>query len=124
MNHMPNVDEKPNTNPIPNRFPAFENPGRQRKASKSILLDIIKHPNSPAIIAVIFVAILVVVAAIIITGLSDLGGGFGATVTNWFGNATIDPNNRKGFICFLKLGLTAVFIGVLFGVLLLVHKKG
>ena len=51
-------------------------------------------------------------AWVIITGISDVGGGFGSTVIDWVKEASINPENERGFKHFLRLILTTGFVGL------------
>jgi len=75
--------------------------------------------NARGITLIILVIVVCVIAWIIIRDLSILGGSFGSVVTNWIKEASIDPQNVKGFICFLKLLLT----GGLIVIFLIFFKK-
>ena len=103
MNQMPDQ--------IPNRFPLPENPelSPHTKSSSFRVADI----NWMGLIIVAVLIIVGLVGWVIIRDLSNWGGSFGSTVSNWLEGASINPKDRTGFTNFLKLAGVAALIGVL-----------
>lgn len=95
--------------PIPNRFPVPEDQEPEHQKKPSWFSEI----NAGGIILIVVVIVLCVIAWIMIRDLSMLGGSFGSVVTQWIDRASIDPQNQRGFVSFLKLLLTAGFIAIL-----------
>ena len=76
---------------------------------------------SSVALRLIGILLLVTIAWIIISGLSGLGSDFGSTAMNWLNSASINPENKREFTNFLRLLLTAGFIGLL---IFLFKKRG
>ena len=98
---------------IPNRFRISGNQEPNEHNSKLILSDIVKHLNIGGIVAIILFGFVMLIAIAVIRDLSGWGSGFGFSVMHWFEVASINPQNKRGFACFLKLLMTAGFIGLL-----------
>jgi hypothetical protein len=92
---------------IPNQFPPPQGQGLQEE-KKSLLTEIL----SSVVLSLILVGLVVLIAWIIIAGISGVGGGLGSTVMDWVNQASINPENERGFTFFLRLLLTAGFIGL------------
>ena len=92
-------------------FPEPDVQGNQslKKSPRFIWPD----PNWKIIASFILIVLVCWIGWIIINGLSELGGGFGSTVMDWFKDPTIIPRDKKGFTSFLRIVLTAAFIGIL-----------
>ena len=54
--------------------------------------------------------LLIIIASVVISGLSNIGSDAGSTIFGWSINASINPENKSGFKNLLKLSLTAVFL--------------
>ena len=76
---------------------------------------------SSVVLRLVGVGLLVTIAWTIISGLSGFGSGFGSTAMNWLNSASINPANKREFSNFLRLLLTAGFIGLL---IFLLKKRG
>jgi hypothetical protein len=85
----------------------------QKKPSGISLADI----NWRGIAVFVLLSILFLVAWTVIREIAGVGSGFGAAVMGWFREASINPEQRAGFTSFLKLLLTAGFIGLLIFIL-------
>ena len=98
-------------NQIPNRFPVPEDQelGPQKRPPGFKLSDI----NWRGVAIIIALILGCVTAWIVIRDLSNIGGGFASVVTQWVKGASINPEDERGFTSFLKLLLTAGFIGSL-----------
>ena len=92
---------------IPNQFPPPQGQGLQEK-KKTLLAEIL----SSVALHLILVGLVVFIAWIIIAGIGDVGGWFGSNVMDWFNEASINPKDERGFTYFLRLLLTAGFIGL------------
>ena len=69
--------------------------------------------NFGGIFLIIFLILLGCIVWIVISELSELGGNLGTTVKSWLDRASIYLWDRRGLTNFLKLLLTAGFIGIL-----------
>ena len=94
-----------------NNFPEPDVQGNQplKKSPRFIWPD----GNWKRIAVVVFIILVCWIGWSIIQGLSEMGGNFFSTVMDWFKEPTIIPGNKKGFTSFLKIVLTAAFIGIL-----------
>ena len=105
-------------NPIPNNF---SNSDEQVSDSKKKIRRInLEDINLKGIAIAILLIVVIWLGWSIIQGLSNVGSGFGSTVMYWLRRASINPDNRQGFTFFLKLLLSASFIGT---ILLILRKK-
>ena len=92
---------------IPNQFPPPQGPELQEKKKSmfaEILLSVVLH--------LILVGLVVFVAWIIIAGISGVGGELGSNIMNWVNQASINPEDKRGFTFLLRLVLTTGFIGL------------
>jgi hypothetical protein len=62
--------------------------------------------------ALVLLVIVVLVLWTVIRELGGVGSGFGAAVMGWFREASINPENRRGFTSFLYLVLIGGAISV------------
>ena len=92
---------------IPNHFPPPEDQGSQEE-KKTLLAEVL----SSVALRLILVGLVLLVAWMIIRGLSGAGGWFGTSVMDWVNEGSINPENERGFTFFLKLLLTTGFIGL------------
>ena len=92
---------------IPNNFPPPQNQGLQEE-KKTLLAEILSSIALRVFIIVLFLFI----AWTIIQGISGVGGWFGSNVMDWVNEASINPKDERGFTYFLRLLLTAGFIGI------------
>ena len=92
-------------------FPEPDFQGNQplKKSPRFIWPD----PNWKLISGFILIILVCWIGWSIIQGLSELGGGFGSTVMDWFKDPSIFPSDKKGFTSFLRIILTTAFIGIL-----------
>lgn len=94
----------PNT---PNQSPPPQNQGLQEE-KKTLSAEIL----SSIALRVFIIVLILFIAWTIIQGISGVGGWFGSNVMDWFNEASINPKDEKGFTYFLRLLLTAGFIGI------------
>lgn len=99
----------------PNQSPLPQNQGLQEE-KKTLLAEIL----SSIALRLIFAGLVVFIAWIGIAEIGDVGGWFGSNVMDWVNEATINPKDERGFTYFLRLLLTAGFIGL---VLAFLKKK-
>ena len=92
---------------IPNNFPPPQNQGLQEE-KKTLLAEILPS----VVLRLIFAGLVVFIAWIGIAEIGDVGGWFGSNVMDWVNEATINPKDERGFTYFLRLLLTAGFIGL------------
>ena len=92
---------------IPNNFPPPQDQELQEE-KKSLLAEILPS----VVLRLILVALVVLFGWIMIAGIGDLGGWFGSNVMDWVNEASINPKDERGFTYFLRLLLTAGFIGI------------
>ena len=97
---------------VTNSFPTPEDQklGADHKRPSKLRLSDINWRNVGIFIVLI---LLFPIAWAVIGGISGLGSGFGSIVMSWFRDASINPENRRGFEYFLRLLMTAGFIGLL-----------
>jgi hypothetical protein len=104
----------PNT---PNNFPPPQGQELQEE-KKTLTAEIL----SSIALRVFIILLTLFIAWTIIQEISGVGGWFGGNVMDWFNEASINPKDEKGFTYFLRLLLTAGFIGIV--ITFLKNKSG
>ena len=56
--------------------------------------------------------LLIIIAIVVINGLSGIGSDASHTIFGWSTEASINPENKSGFRNLLKLSLTAIFLWI------------
>jgi len=99
--------------PGPFPMPGTQDPNTKKAKSNTFkIIDI----NVKGILITMGVIAGCLIAWVVIRDLSGLGSGFGFSVVNWVSEASIDPDNQRGFASFLRLLLIAGGVGFLLSI--------